>query len=251
MQIKEVHLPKKIKETSGLEYIGENFLTHNDSGDESRLYEFNKDGVLLKSTRIYSISNVDWEDITSDEENYYIADTGNNYATRKNLRVYILNKNLNLVNSISIRYKEQKFFERLELNTFDAEAIVSINNSLMLFSKNRKNLSTEIYVFSKSPGSYELIASNSLNVNSLITGADYDSKIELLALTGYNFQGEQFLYTCSNFKIENIEELKFEKHKIPVKKAQIEAIKIIDKNSFWITSEAEKNQFPRLFKIIL
>ncbi len=39
-----------------------------------------------------------------------------------------------------------------------------------------------------------------------------------------------------------------EKFKIPVGKAQIEAVKIIDESSFWITSEDEGNGFPRLFK---
>ena len=39
-----------------------------------------------------------------------------------------------------------------------------------------------------------------------------------------------------------------EKFKIPVGKAQIEAVKIIDESSFWITSEDEGNGLPRLFK---
>ena len=34
IKLEEIELPKKINETSGLEYIGENFITHNDSGDD-------------------------------------------------------------------------------------------------------------------------------------------------------------------------------------------------------------------------
>ena len=37
IKIEEITLPKKIKETSGLEYIGNNFITHNDSGDDPKL----------------------------------------------------------------------------------------------------------------------------------------------------------------------------------------------------------------------
>ena len=55
IKIEEIELSKKIKETSGLEYIGNNFITHNDSGDDPKLYEFNNKGELLKFTRFYSI----------------------------------------------------------------------------------------------------------------------------------------------------------------------------------------------------
>ena len=39
-------LPKKINETSGLEYLNGNFITHNDSGGKEKLYEFSKDGKV-------------------------------------------------------------------------------------------------------------------------------------------------------------------------------------------------------------
>ena len=51
-----------------------------------------------------------------------------------------------------------------------------------------------------------------------------------------------------NFNLESLDDSRIEKFKIPVGKAQIEAVKIIDESSFWITSEDEGNGFPRLFK---
>ena len=41
-----IKLPKEINETSGLEIINNNFITHNDSGGNPVLYEFNQDYPL-------------------------------------------------------------------------------------------------------------------------------------------------------------------------------------------------------------
>ncbi len=252
IKLEEIELPKKIKETSGLEYIGDNFITHNDSGDDPKLYEFNDRGDLLKFTRFYSIVNRDWEDITFDGEKYFIADVGNNYGTRKNLTIYIIDNKLNIYDSIKINYKNQKSFDYLKLNTFDAEALISIGDSLALFSKNRKNLSTEVYILSKKPGNYELEPTISLNVESLITGGDYNEKYKLLALSGYDMNlDEQYIYLFRNFDLNNINYSKFIKYKLPIRNAQIEAIKIIDNKSFWLTTESERFGYPRLIKIKL
>ena len=250
IKIEEITVPKKIKETSGLEYIGNNFITHNDSGDDPKLYEFNYKGELLKFTRFYSIINRDWEDITFDGEKYYIADVGNNYATRKNLTIYILDKKLNILDSTKIKYKKQKSFNYLKLNRFDSEAIITLGDSLALFSKNRKDLSTEIYIFPKTPGDYELESKISIEVESLITGGDYNEKLQLLALSGYDLY-DQYIYIFKKFKVEENNWYKFKKYKLPIKDAQIEAIKIIDNNSFWLTSESEGFGYPRLIKVNL
>ena len=70
----------------------------------------------------------------------------------------------------------------------------------------------------------------------------------MVALVGYDFSGNQFFYTIKNFNLDNLSSSEIEKFTIPVGKAQIEAVKIIDESSFWITSEDEGNGFPRLFK---
>ena len=252
IKIEEIELSKKIKETSGLEYIGNNFITHNDSGDDPKLYEFNEKGELLKFTRFYSITNIDWEDITFDGEKYYIADVGNNYATRKNLTIYILDKKLNLRDSIKIKYKNQKSFDYLKLNSFDAEALISIGDSLAIFSKNRKDLSSEFYIFPKIPGEYKLEPIKSFNVNSLITGGDYNEKLKLLALSAYDFDSnEQYIHVLKNFDLNKINYLNFTKYTLPIRDVQIEAIKIIDNQTFWLTSESERFGYPKLIKIIL
>ena len=48
-----------------------------------------------------------------------------------------------------------------------------------------------------------------------------------------------------------LKNLKIETHEIPIGKTQVEAIKIIDKDNFWISSEAEFMGSPYLYKISL
>ena len=250
-------LPLKINETSGLEYYGINFVTHNDSGGEPVLYEFNKDGIITNKYEIRDCGiNNDWEDITSDNENFYIANSGNNYGIRKNLSVLVIDKrnNFKCKAQIQFKYKNQVKFESRSKHPYDSEGIISVGDKLVIFSKDRENLVTKLYILPKVGGSYEIEPYYSYNVNSLITGADYNESLKLVSLVGYDFVedgGEsenQYLYTISNFNIENLDRSIIKKYKIPVGKAQIEAVKIIDDSSFWLTSEDEGNGLPRLFK---
>tara|TARA_B100000212_G_scaffold332954_1_gene301776 strand:- start:953 stop:1780 length:828 start_codon:yes stop_codon:yes gene_type:complete len=243
-------LPLKINETSGLEYYGDNFLTHNDSGGKTILYEFNKGGKIVYEYTINDCGvNNDWEDITADNENIYVANSGNNYGTRQNLAVLILDKenDFECTGQIQFKYKNQVNFENRNRHPYDSEGIISVGDELILFSKDRENLMTELYSLPKIPGSYEIEPIHSYPVNSLITGADYNDKLKLVALVGYDFNWNQYFYKISNFNLSNMDQSVIEKFKIPVGKAQIEAVKIIDESSFWITSEDEGNGFPRLF----
>ena len=249
--IERQFLPLKINETSGLEYYNDNFLTHNDSGGETILYEFNKEGKIVDEHFIENCGeNNDWEDITADSKNIYIANSGNNYGTRQNLALLILDKesDFECTGQIQFKYKNQFNFENRNRHPYDSEGIISVGNELILFSKDRENLMTELYTLPKIPGSYEIEPIYSYSVNSLITGADYNEELKLVALVGYDFNWNQYFYKISNFDLSNMDQSIIEKFKIPVGKAQIEAVKIIDESSFWITSEDEGNGFPRLFK---
>ena len=248
---KVVELPVQVYETSGLEYFKGNFLTHNDSGGKPILYLFSEAGELLENYLIPNAKNKDWEDLTGDEDLFYISDTGNNNGSRKKLKILMVDpkKNFDLVGEIKINYKNQKNFEKRKKHPYDVEAIAALPKSLVLFSKNRITFTTELYFIPKKEGSYSLKPKRSLPVNSLITGADYNERLKLFALVAYNKEGEQFIYTLPNFNSKKLEELQFIKHKIPVDRAQIEAIKIINQNTFWVTSEAKGKNSSRLFKI--
>ena len=195
------------------------------------------------------VENKDWEDIAADDDHYYIADTGNNYANRKNLKIYIITKELIVKGEISVSYSAQKDFTKRALNSFDAEALTVVGDSLVLFSKNRLTQKSELYTFPKKAGDYVLSPSAILKVESLITAADYNQTLDLLALTGYNFKGDQFFYIVSNFIKNGWNAIALKKYLIPIEKAQIEAVKIQDISNFLLTSEGEKNGFARLIDL--
>lgn len=246
-----IPLPKEIEETSGLERRGDLFITHNDSGDEPRIYFFTVDGKIVKSIEFFTMKNKDWEDIAADENHYYIADTGNNFATRENLRIYILDSDFNYEGVIKIKYAAQTTFSKESLNEYDAEALAVVGEELILFSKNRKTLQSALYRIPKTPGEYTLRPETFLATNALVTAADYNPALDLMVLTGYTFNGDQFFYTLKDFVKRGWENLELKRYLIPVKPAQIEAVKIDTTSRFWITSESEEKGTPRLFLLEL
>ena len=107
------------------------------------------------------------------------------------------------------------------------------------------------HIIPNKSGSYSLQPIAEVEVNSLITGGDYDPLSKKLVLTGTEYttdnERKQYLILFSNFDLKNINNITFDKHQIPVSSAQIEAIKISDSETFWLTSENEGTGFPRLF----
>ena len=255
--ISKIVLPKIINETSGLEFYNNNFITHNDSGGEPSLYVFNEDGEIIETIELnknpdFEIENNDWEDITNDNEYLFVADTGNNFGNRDNLNIIRVSKGTDFMvdGIIEISYSDQESFFPRPKHKYDAEAIIVIEDKIALFSKDRENLNTDLYLVDKNQNGSQILTSEvSYNVNTLITGGDYDEDRNLLALVSYNSNGNQYLLLFENFKLNNLENNTFKKFKIPLEQAQIEAVKIIDEKTFWVTSEDEGIGSPFMYKI--
>jgi len=251
-------LPKIINETSGLEILNDVFVTHNDSGGEPSLYFFNISGEIINSIKIekenfLEIYNNDWEDITADEDYLYIADTGNNFGTRDNLNIIKVKiSDFSIDDKIDIFYSDQESFFPSSKHKYDAEALLIIEDKIALFSKDRDSLNTDLYLIDESvKEKQELSSVANFNVNSLITGGDYDSDTGILALVSYSFKGEQYLILFEDFNIDNPRYNSFKKYRIPIERAQIESVKIINGNMFWVTSEDEGIGNPYLYKLEL
>ena len=255
--LNKIELPKIINETSGLEFYNNNFITHNDSGGEPSLYVFNEKGEIIETIELnknssQQIENNDWEDITNDNEYLFVADTGNNFGNRDNLNIIRVSKKDSLIvdGVIEISYLNQESFFPRPKHKYDAEALVIIDDKIVLFSKDREGLNSDLYLIDKTlSGSQTITSSSSYNVNTLITGGDYNEENNLLALVGYNSREEQHLILFNNFVLTDLKNNTFVKYKIPLERAQIEAIKIIDEKTFWVTSEDEGIGSPFMYKI--
>jgi hypothetical protein len=255
--ISKIVLPKIINETSGLEFYNNNFITHNDSGGEPSLYVFNEMGEVIETVGLnknpdFEIENNDWEDITNDNEYLFVADTGNNFGNRDNLNIIRVSKGTDFMvdGIIKISYSDQESFFPRPKHKYDAEAIIVIEDKIALFSKDRESLNTDLYLVDKNQNGSQILTSEvSYDVDTLITGGDFDEDRNLLALVSYNSNGNQYLLLFENFELNNLENNTYKKFKIPLEQAQIEAVKIIDEKTFWVTSEDEGLGNPFMYKI--
>ena len=198
---KQGKLPTDLTEASGLELLNDTtFVAINDGGNKSILFVLNLDGSLRKKVSVLNANNHDWEDLSSDGEFLYIADFGNNNNTRIKLVVYkvkiesILNEKTVNAYKIFFNYKEQVAFPPSGKNMeFDAEAIVCVNDSLMILTKSRSipwTGNSHLYYLPKTAGTYEISTFQNMYIGpdgwyaDAITGADYlDGK---LYVTTYN-----------------------------------------------------------------
>ena len=249
--VEKYNLPNILEETSGLAILNDTLWTLNDSGNEATLYAISTKGELLDK-RDTAKTNIDWEDMTIINGNMLVADMGNNFGTRKNLHLLEIDLSdggATTLDSIPFNYPEQDNFNFQQATHFDAEGIVVFENKIVVFTKNRRTLTSDVYVISPSGGPATKMGS--LAVGSLITGADYHPESKTLALTGYRRDDNQYLYVIDNFSLSAVADTNIAKYGLDFNGAQIEAISIIDAKTFWITSEQTKNYKAFLAKLTI
>ncbi len=210
-------LPMEIYESSGIVITApDRIWSHEDSNNENQIFCFDTTGALLRTLTVENATNVDWEDLTRDNQGrFYINDAGNNDNDRKNLAIYRI-PNPETVTGTTVRaevitfsFPDQKLFPPPQSNrNFDIEALIWHNDSLFLFSKNRsipQNGYCKMYKIPANPGQYVAKLADSIylgNTNDLarVTAADlHPITGELMLLTATrllsfkNYQGSQFL----------------------------------------------------------
>lgn len=235
-------LGEKLNETSGLEFYENMLITHNDSGNNSCLYFLNLKGAIKKELCFDQIENIDWEDVTIDDKFFYVSDSGNNYDTRKNLKILkFALPDFELKGEIKFKYPEQLNFDSNSRSQFDAEGLVTLDDQLILFTKNRKFLNTQIYSLPKTPGNFEAQLLGEIDTDLIITGADYNQSLRILALTGTK--------DFKNYRLQLYEIISFSPPEVILKKEvfinqanmQVEGVKLINSHSVWLSSEDETN----------
>ena len=191
---KQFTLDSSLNETSGLLCMDGSIWTFNDSEGEAALYSLNAtDGSLMRKTIIRNAVNVDWEDITEDETHIFVADVGNNYASRDTLTIYRIPRNSLLSQNneidydgiITVCFTGEVKRTRSGLSSHDCESILNFGDSLYLFSKDWVGETTSVYAFPKIPGHYLLSPITTFQVGFQLTGADLHYGRREVALVGY------------------------------------------------------------------
>ncbi|MDQ4141213.1 MAG: hypothetical protein M3142_11900 [Bacteroidota bacterium] len=231
---------RKVKESSGLELTSDEaaLWTHADSGNPPLLYQVNATGKLLKTVDVPHTTNLDWEDLTKDNNGYlYIGDFGNNYNSRKNLRIFRVNENdVSNPDTISFSYADQEAFPPAKKDwTFNCEAFFYYQDSLYLFSKNRNPRNkVKMYKIPAQLGSYQAKVVDSLTIASRITAADISPDGKTVALLGY---GNLYLFQTNG----KTKFLSGEKHCLSIPQTgQAEALVFINNQDLLISNEGGK-----------
>ena len=240
---------------------------HNDGGNSPSLYQTDGRGKLLEEVNLATLKNRDWEDITSDDNGrIYIGDFGNNRNQRKDLKIYIYNRETENIDSISFKYPDQKEFPpNVEDWNFNAEGFFWFQDSLHLFSKNRLhqgNYFTKHYVLPAQSGNYvaQLVDSIYLK-NRVVTGAAISPDKKTVGLIAYTYKkvlGFIPWSAASIYLIQNFQGSQFLRGNIYKKKApgfilatQMESIDFFDNETLYIASEKTKFIQPKAKRVRL
>ena len=249
-----------VRETSGLICLDNRFITHNDSGGEPELYEIDSiTGDVSRTVFVKNAENYDWEDISFDSTYIFVGDIGNNYGSRKNLRVYrilisdYLQKDTVTAEVIHFNYADQTVFHYPLFKTnFDAETLVSYKDSLYVFTKNWGDRKTNIYAFPKKPGTYRAERVGSIDVRGLVTGGQYNTAKNEIFLCGYSLESP-FVITISGIKQVPFSSGAVKKYPVMPEKGyslQIEGITMDARDVVYLTAEKSRTGYPVLYRLV-
>jgi hypothetical protein len=238
-------LPDIVDETSGLVIWNERIWTHNDDTDIN-LYAFHPDDLsVYKAYELMGTVNIDWEEISQDDEYIYVGDFGNNArGNRTDLKILRIKKNslllgTPLIDTISFVYSLQTDFSPAGGNNtdFDCEAFVVTSDSIFLFTKEWVSQMSSVYSLPKTPGSWEAKFRDRYNVEGLITGATFVESKNLIVLSGYSKTLLPFLFLLYDF--EEVDFFGGNKRKVTINLPfhQVEGIATEDGLMYYISNE--------------
>ena len=264
---RKAQLVDEVAETSGLVYTGGKLWTFNDSGNAPVLFQLDSaTGRVVQRVRISNFGNVDWEDITADNQYVYVGDFGNNNGDRRDLRVLRVAKadlgpsaEAAAAQAIAFRYPDQTdFTPRLNRHNFDCEAFFYAHDSLHLFTKNWVDLQTRYYTVPATPGTYVAHLKATFNVNGLVTAAALNASGNVAGLLGYNARdGATFVWLLSGYGGRNF--LGANKRRIELPSAlligQAEGLAFVDRYRVFVSNERLRNVLvtvpPQLYALNL
>ncbi len=178
-------LSDSLKETSGLTFLKDKLYTLNDGGNTNEIFEIDKiSGKILSKLKI-NFPNKDWEAITSDGENFYIGDFGNNAGSRKDLAIYKTDFQGNYSKN-SFNYSAQDDFSTRYLShNYDAEAMIFLNEKIHVFSKEWSSKNISHYTIDlQSSENQSLVSLESFHSGFVITDAAYfEGKLYVVGYT--------------------------------------------------------------------
>jgi hypothetical protein len=210
-------LPSEITELSGMTEVdgGVQWMI-NDGGNAAILYAYNPAlGTIERRIAVKGAVNIDWEEISQDDQHLYIGDFGNNgTGNRSDLRIDIIRKadlsaaldTVSVSGTIDFIYEDQTDFtpQPANLTSFDCEAFIVVGDSVVLFTKDWLTEKTRIYTLPVTPGDHKARFRREFDVRGLVTGAAFSGEQNELLLLGYDGMLQPFLWIVPDFGLDNL-----------------------------------------------
>lgn len=255
----ETNLDAAVKETSGLLFLNNTLITHNDSANTNELFDIDTaTGNVTRTVTVTNATNVDWEDLTHDDTYIYIGDFGNYQGERTDLKVYRItiadyfSSTTVTADIINYVYSDQLDFIPSPFATnYDAEGLIHYNNMLYIFTKNWEDGNTNIYELPKTIGSHSVASIDSLSVQGLISGATYNTINNSILLIGYDLAGA-FIIQLSGFSAGIFSNGSITKTSITAPTGysqQIEGVFPLNASEYYVSSEENSPDASGLYSI--
>lgn len=244
--ISTVELPVTLNETSGLVLWNHQLWSHNDSGNDNRIFALDTlTGKIIASYPLKAAVNHDWEEISQDQDFLYVGDFGNNATgCRTDLNILRISKNSLLANDPKVDSIQFSYSDQLSLapapgnkSDFDCEAFIVTKDSIYLFTKQWTSAKTSLYALPKVPGKYQAHYKSTLDVRGLITGAVYLETKKMIALCGYSKLLQPFVYLLFDYKGNDFFSGNIRKLAVGLPFHQVEGIASNDGVKFYICNE--------------
>jgi hypothetical protein len=183
---------KLIPEASGIvksrRYPGI-FWVHNDSGNPPLLFAIKGDGRIVRQFRL-AVPNIDWEDITIDDQRHlYVGDIGNNTGALPLRAIYRIDEpDPTSPADKPISASAVTFYALPKANRFDAESLIYDRGSATLVAKYLDGREAELFAVPLDPPSPLLRPAQPRSIGRLpeftepATGADLSADGTLLAV---------------------------------------------------------------------
>lgn len=190
-------LDNLVDETSGLVFINGKLWTHNDSGGEAKIYCIDTvTGQVTATKVIANVENEDWEDMAKDSAHLYIGNFGSTSHNKQIVRINIEdleNAEMDTLvpSTINFTYGNSDYPEpdfSANNTRFDCEAMIAKDDTIFLFSKNWIDHKTYLYAIPNTTDiEHTITPIDTLELDYLVCGADYDYVSNTVALVGYTY----------------------------------------------------------------
>lgn len=248
-QIRQVCTLRQISEVSGLMRYKGQLWALNDGQNAPAIYLVDTtDGNVLDSTTFSNVSNVDWEELCSNDSQIFIGDFGNNNGSRKDLKIYrfpaasLGNKWVHC-DTIGFYYPLQNQFNPNPLTLYDCEAMLALEDSIYLFSKSIADGICRQYALPNQPGYHAARLVDSVSPEFWVTGI---CRIEGSAfLIGYGYNGtltpqmQQHIFSENRLLQPPVRKVKF----TYTGPSQIESCVALSDHLLWLAAETSDG-FP-------